>query len=270
MALSTAGLMLMLAAAPGLAQTPAESFQATTQPQQDAALDALFSDFTPSTPGCAVAVDLSGAPMVRRAFGLAEMEHRIPATAETIYEAGSVSKQFTATAIVMLADMGRLSLDDDVRRYVPELPETDTPITIRMMLNHTSGLRDWGSITEIEGWPRGTRTVTNDTVVEILSRQRSLNYDPGTEYLYSNSGYNLSAVIVERVAGESLAEFTRKQIFTPLGMTHTRWRDDYSAIVPGRATAYAPVAGGGFHQAMPFENAYGNGGLLTTVGDLMI
>lgn len=233
------------------------------------AIDAVFARWSDRTPGCAVGVEQAGSAPVVRAYGLAELEHAAPATPATVYEAGSVSKQFTAAAILLLAGDGRLNLDDDVRQYVPELPDYGTPITIRHLLTHTSGLRDWGSVAAVEGWPRGTRAMTNDRAVEIIVRQRALNYEPGTEWLYSNSGYNLAAVIVQRVSGESLADFTRRRLFEPLGMRQTRWRDDFTAVVPGRATAYERRADG-WHEAMPFEDAYGNGGLLTTVGDLLI
>lgn len=234
------------------------------------AIEAVFARWAGGdTPGCALGVDSADAPPVIRAWGLAELEHGAAAGPDTIYEAGSVSKQVTAAAMLLLAEEGRLSLDDEVRRYVPELPDYGTPITLRHLLTHTSGLRDWGSVAAMEGWPRGQRAVDNARVVEILSRQRSLNFAPGSEWLYSNSGYNLAAEIVRRVSGESLAAFTKRRIFQPLGMARTGWRDDYTAVVPGRAAAYERKADG-YHLAMPFENAHGNGGLLTTVADLLI
>jgi CubicO group peptidase (beta-lactamase class C family) len=146
--------------------------------------------------------------------------------------------------------------------------DNHVPLTIRHMLNHTSGLRDWGSLTGIAGWPRGTRVHTHAHVIEILNMQRALNFTPGTHYSYSNSGYNLNAVIVSRVSGMPFAEFSQKRIFQPLGMTRTSWRDDYTRIVKDRAIAYSG-AGAQLRQDMPFENVHGNGGLLTTVGDLL-
>jgi CubicO group peptidase (beta-lactamase class C family) len=164
---------------------------------------------------------------------------------------------------------GKLSLDDDVRKYIPEVPDYGTTITLRHLLNHTSGLRDWGAVAELEGWPRGSRVHTLAHALEIVHRQKALNFPPGTEFSYSNTGYNLLAILVERVSGQSLAEFTRKALFEPLGMTHTQWRDDYTRVVKGRAIAYDSEKDG-FHSMMPFENVYGNGGLLTTVGDLLL
>ena len=155
-----------------------------------------------------------------------------------------------------------------MRKYVPELPDYGAPLTIRHMLNHTSGLRDWGSVAAIAGWPRATRVHTHAHVLDIVSRQRALNFPSGTRYSYSNTGYNLAAIIVSRVSGQSFAEFTRARIFAPLGMSRTSWRDDYTRIVKDRAIAYSDGSGG-FATEMPFENVHGNGGLLTTVGDLL-
>jgi CubicO group peptidase (beta-lactamase class C family) len=199
---------------------------------------------------------------------MADLEHDVPLRPESIFEPGSVTKQFTAAAVLTLAEQGKLSLDDPVRKYIPELPDYGTPLTIRHLLNHTSGLRDWGSVEAIAGWPRTTRAYTHAHVLDILSRQKSLNYPPGAEYSYTNSGYNLAAILVGRVAGKPLAEFTREAIFAPLGMTSTSWRDDFHRIVKGRAIAYAQT-GNSVRQLMPFEDVHGNGGLLTTVGDLL-
>lgn len=155
-----------------------------------------------------------------------------------------------------------------MRRYVPEVPDYGTPITLRHLLTHTSGLRDWGSVVELAGWPRGSRVHTHAHALDVIRRQRALNFAPGTEYGYSNSGYNLLAIVVERVSGMSLADFTRRELFQPLGMTRTEWRDDFTRVVRGRAEAYAR-RDGAWHLQMPFENVYGNGGLLTTLDDLL-
>ena len=233
-----------------------------------ARVDSAFSRFGPKTPGCAVGVSRHGRTVLARAYGMAHLEYDVPNTIETVFEAGSVAKQFTAAAVLLLAQQGKLSLDDQVRKHIPELPDYGVPLTIRHMIHHTSGLRDWGTIATVEGWPRGSRVHTHDHVLEIVKRQRALNFKPGTEYLYSNTGYNLLAIIVERVSGRSFADFTRTEIFEPLGMTKTQWRDDYARVVKGRATAYAPTSNG-FRMNMPFENVHGNGGLLTTVEDLL-
>ena len=233
-------------------------------------VDRIFARWNSSeTPGCAVAVSRNGQVVLSRAYGMADLEHGIPNSPETVFEAGSVSKQFTAAAIVQLAQQRKLGLDDDVRKYIPELPDYVSKITLRHLMNHTSGLRDWGAIVDVAGWPRGTRLHTQAHVLGVVSRQKSLNFSPGSEYSYCNTGYNLLAMIVERVSGEAFANFTKRNIFDPLGMKHTGWRDDFSRIVPGRAIAYSRREGS-YSMNMPFENVHGNGGLLTTVGDLLL
>jgi CubicO group peptidase (beta-lactamase class C family) len=253
-------LLLMGLAAHAAAQTPAAL---------DTRVDAVFERWDSRVlPGCAVAAALEGEPVLARAYGMADLEHGIANTPGTIFEAGSVAKQFTAAAVVLLALDGALSLDDDVRRFVPEVPDYGAPITIRHLLNHTSGLRDWGSVAALSGWGRGVRTHSHDHVLDIISRQSALNYTPGDAYSYTNSGYNLLAIIVDRVSGRPFAEFSRERIFEPLGLRDTRWRDDYRRIVPGRAAAYA-MRDDEVIIDRPIEHVHGNGGLLTTVGDLL-
>lgn len=233
-----------------------------------ATVDKVFARWTAATPGCAVGVSVDGKSIVERAYGMADLERDVRNAPDTIFEAGSVSKQFTAAAVLLLAKEGKLAIDDPVRKYVPEVPEYGVPLTIRHMLTHTSGLRDWGEVAGIAGWPRGKRAHTHAHVLDIVSRQKALNFTPGTAWSYSNTGYNLAAIIVSRVSGQSFAEFTRDRIFMPLGMTRTSWRDDYTRVVKHRALAYDRAADG-YHEDMPFENVHGNGGLLTTVGDLL-
>src|SRR5437773_6762083 len=162
-------------------------------------VDAVFSKWTSSTPGCTVSVGVDGQPVLLKAYGMADLEHDVKNAPDTIFEAGSVSKQFTAAAVLLLAKAGKLSLDDPVRKYIPELPDYGAPLTIRHMLNHTSGIRDWGSVEDIVGWPRTTRAYTHDHVLDIMSRQLHVNFTPGTNWSYSNTGFNLAAIIVSRV-----------------------------------------------------------------------
>ena len=234
----------------------------------DVQVDKIFSRWNATTPGCAVGVSVGGTPVLSKAYGLADLEHDVKNTPATIFEAGSVSKQFTAAAVLLLVKEGKVSLDDPARKYIPELRDFGSPLLVRHMLNHTSGLRDWGSVEAIAGWPRTTRVNTHAHVLDVLARQRAVNFTPGTRYSYSNSGYNLSAVLVSRVSGMSFAEFSQKRIFEPMGMTRTSWRDDHTRVVKDRAIAYSDERDG-FHIEMPFENVHGNGGLLTTVGDLL-
>ncbi len=244
---------------------------AQTLPAVDpAAVDAIFQAFDNTRgPGCAVGVGQAGAILFARAYGMADLEHDVPNTPETVFEPGSVSKQITATATILLALEGKLSLDDDIRRYIPELPDYGEPVTIRHLLNHTSGLRDWGSVAGIEGWPRTRRAHTHTHVLDILSRQKALNYRPGEYYSYTNSGFNLQAILVERVSGIPFAQFCTERIFEPLGMAHTQWRDDFTRVVKDRAIAYGANPDGSWSMLMPFEDVHGNGGLLTTVEDLL-
>lgn len=255
---------LLLAAV--LAAAPAALIGQTAAVVPD--VDKVFAHFTKGTPGCAVGVSTNGTPALAKGYGMADLEHDVPINADTIFEGGSLSKQFTAAAVLLLARDGKLSIDDPVKKYIPELPEYGKPLLIRHVLNHTSGLRDWGSVTSIAGWPRTTRVHTHGHVLDIVRRQQSLNFPPGARWSYSNTGFNLAAIIVSRVSGVPFPDFTRDRIFKPLGMTNTSWRDDYTRIVKNRAIAYDELIGT-FKTDMPFENVYGNAGLLTTVGDLL-
>ena len=235
-----------------------------------ARLDRAFASVDSlTTPGCAIGVARRGQPQLIRTYGMMDLEAPTPIDSVSIFEAGSVSKQFTAAAVLLLSYDGKLSLDDDVRRWIPEFPASLGRITIRQLLHHQAGLRDWGDIVELSGWPRGTRAYQMDEIAAMLVRQSALNFAPGSEYSYSNSNFIIAAVIVARASGESFAAFTTRRIFAPLGMTHTSWRDDYTRRVPHRAVAWTPDDAGAWHQDMPFENVVGPGALLTTVGDLL-
>jgi CubicO group peptidase (beta-lactamase class C family) len=231
-------------------------------------VDQIFKPFTQATPGCAVGVDVKGDPVVRASYGMADLEHDVPFAIDTISSPGSVAKQFTAAAVLLLARDGKLSLEDPARKYLPELPSAAAAVTIRQMLNHTAGLRDWGYLTAMAGIPRDRYGATLETVLDILSRQRALDFTPGTRWSYSNSGYTLAAILVSRVSGMPFPEFTRQRIFEPLGMTDTSFQDDWTRIVRRRADGYVR-RGNGFARQMPIENVYGNSGLLTTVDDLL-
>ena len=239
------------------------------QPDLPAKVDRIFTRFDRSTPGCAVGLGKDGKPLYLQGFGSANLEYRVPLTDSSVMESGSVAKQFTAAAIVLLQQDGKLSLDDDIRKFLPEVPDFGQKISIRNLLTHTSGLRDQWGLLGIEGRGPGSQVHSPMTTLDLVVHQKMLNFPVGSEYLYSNTGYALTALIVQRVSGKSLQEFTQERLFRPLGMTHTQWRDDFTRVVPNRATAYAPTPGGGYQQDMPFTNMVGNGGLLTTMGDLM-
>lgn len=231
-------------------------------------LHKIMSSYADNIPGAQVSIARNNKIIFESAKGLANLEYNVPITLQSKLEAGSVSKQFTAAAILLLAQEGKLSLQDDIRKYFPEIPNYGHTITISHLLHHTSGLKDWGSIVEIAGWPRGTKAYSNEDVLAIIAAQKTLNNIPGDEFIYSNSNYNLQALIVKRVTGLELAAFTKKNIFIPAGMTNTEWRDDYTRVVPHRATAYSKY-GAIYATNMPNENAYGNGGLITTTEDLI-
>lgn len=231
-------------------------------------LDKTLSQYKATNPGCQLSVTRNGRLIYSKAVGMADLERNVPLTSNSIIEAGSVSKQFTAAAILLLEQQGKLSLNDDVRKYIPELPDYGTPIKLHHMIHHTSGFRDWGSVASLTGWERGTKFYTNNDALEILTRQKHLNNKPGDEFIYSNSNFNLFAIIVERVSGLNLATFTKKYIFDPAGMIHTSWRDDPNRIVPNRAIAYDKTDSS-YKADMPNEYVYGNGGLLTTTEDLL-
>jgi CubicO group peptidase (beta-lactamase class C family) len=249
------------------------SFSATGQAQTSTLsdslreIDKLFDKTNTGTPGGVLSISRNGQILYQKAYGMADLEHNVVNTTETIFEAGSVSKQFTAASILLLVKEGKIGLTDDIRKYFPDFPDYGYTITVEHLLHHTSGLRDWGSIAAIGGWPRGTRKYTTAHVKEIIWRQKQLNFTPGEEYSYSNSNFNMLMLLVEKVSGESLQQFTREHLFLPIGMSHTQWRDNYNRVVPGRAIAYAREKDS-YEQNMPFENTFGHGALLTTAGDL--
>lgn len=263
----------LLCVAPSLASgsaTQSEVRPAVAMPQDRPSidLDAIFASIAPTGPGCAVGVAIGGAAPVLRAYGLADLEDIVPLRTDSVFETGSLAKQFTAAAMMMLVQDGKLSLDDNIRRYLPEMPDYGTPITIRHLLTHTSGLREQWSLFALTGNGPGSQVHTMSAILDMASRQRGLNFTPGAEFLYTNTNYTLAAIIIERVSGTSLQRFTEQRLFQPLGMSHSRWREDFRTIVPRRAMAYA-ATDDGFIANMPFTNVYGNGGLLTTIGDLL-
>ena len=223
----------------------------------------------PNSPGCALAVVKDGEIIYKKGYGVANLEYDIPITPKTIFHVASVSKQFTAMAIVLLAQEGKLSLEDDVRQYIPELPDFGETITIRHLIHHTSGLRDQWSLLEAAGW-RLDDVITTDDVMELVRRQRELNFKPGAEYLYCNTGYTLLAVIAERVSGKSFRDFCDEHIFQPLGMHNTHFHDDHRTIVKNRAYSYSSKDEGGFQHAVLSYATVGATSLFTTVEDLSL
>jgi len=234
-----------------------------------AKVDAVFARFAhPDSPGCILGVTRAGTLVYEKGYGMADLERDVPITPASIFHVASISKQFTAMAIMLLEQQGKLSIDDDVRKYVPELPDYGKRITLRHLLTHTSGIRDQWALLDIAGW-REDDLITEDDVMWAVTRQRSLNFNPGDEYLYSNSGFTVLAVIVKRVSGQSLRAFADAQIFKPLGMTHTHFHDDHTMVVPHRTSAYQPRDGGGWRVSIPVFDTYGATSLFTTAEDLL-
>jgi CubicO group peptidase (beta-lactamase class C family) len=242
---------------------------AAAQPADlSARLDAVFADYrSTQSPGCAVGVYQDDRVVAARAYGMANLDHDVPLAPSSVFHVASVSKQFTAAAILLLAQDGKLSIDDDVRTYIPELPDFGRRLTIRQLAHHTSGLRDQWSLLGLAGWRYSRDLITDDDVLWLLSRQQDLNFEPGARHLYSNSGYTLMALIVSRVSGQSFRTFTTERIFAPLGMHQTHFRDDFAEIVKGQAYGYARD-GGGFRLSVTNFDTAGATSLLTTVEDL--
>lgn len=230
-------------------------------------VDQIFSPFTPDTPGCAVAVYQNGRTILAKGYGSANLEYGVPITPATPFIVGSVSKQFTAAAIALLVEEQRIALTDDVRKYVPELADYGTPITIAHLVHHTSGLRDWWELVALSGL-RFDDTYAVTDVLEMTARQRGLNFQPGDRYLYSNTGYIVLGIVVQRVTGKTLREFAAERIFGPLAMTSSHYQDDHTQPVRGRAYAYSPPVNGRYAINVWNNDLVGQGGVMTTVVDL--
>ncbi len=220
-------------------------------------------------PGMAIAVVQDGEVIYKRGFGLAQLEYAIPITPSTVFHIESDSKQFTAYAVAMLAQQRKLSLDDDIRMHLPYLPDFSETITIRNLIHHTSGLRDQFALLGLAGWPLDGN-ITNDQVLSLVKRQRKLNFSPGDEFLYCNTGYTLLAEIVAAVTGQPFSEWTAENIFRPLGMTNTHFHDDHLLIVPNRAYAYLNRPDGAFQKSVLNQSTVGATGVFTTVEDMAL
>ena len=232
-------------------------------------VDSVFAQYDkPGSPGCALGVIKDGKLIYARGYGMANLEHNIPNGPNLVYDIGSTSKQFAAASILLLAQQGKLSIDDEVRKYIPELPAYQRPITIRHLLNHTSGLRDYLTLFSLAG-TNFDDTTTEKDALDIIVRQKGLNFEPGDEFLYSNSGYFLLSVIIKKTSGKSFAEFAGENIFEPLGMKHTVIFDNHKKIIPMRATGYSPARGGFQIEMSNFEQT-GDGAVQTSVEDLLL
>lgn len=253
----------------GIASASSDGIEVTQRQQ----IDALFAQYAdPARPGCAVGVVRNGHVVHAKGYGLADVERGVPITASTVFDIGSTSKQFAAASVILLELDGKLSLSDDVRKYVPELPDYGKPITIDNLLRHTSGLRDYTALLSLAGLDV-EEVATDEQALAVIARQRALNFPTGTRYEYSNSGFFLLSVIVERVSGKPLGEFARERIFQPLGMNGARFRDKHAEIIPSRALGYgldgeAPEGTVRFKNALSNWEQTGDGALHLSIEDL--
>lgn len=234
------------------------------------AIDALFAQWdTPNTPGCVLAVIHEGAIVYQRAYGMADLEREVPLTTESLFDLGSIGKQFVAALIALLAEEGRLSLDDTVQRYVSELPDYGAPITLRHLLHHTSGVRDYLDIMQLSNRPFENHYPAEE-LLYLLTSQQNLNFAPGERYEYSNGGYFLLGVVAERVMQQPLTALLRQYILEPLGMQRTQGNDNLRRIAKQRALAYVPAAEHGYATELSYLGGFGDGPLLSCVGDLLL
>lgn len=233
-------------------------------------VDKVFEQFDkPSSPGCSLAVIKDNKIIYKRGYGMADLDHDIAIKSDTVFHVASVSKQFAAMSILLLAKEGKLSLDDEVRKYIPELRDFGPKVTIRHLLHHTSGLRDQWNLLIMAGWRLSEDVVRDEDILELVSRMKELNFKPGDQYMYSNTGFTLAGYIVKKVSGLSLREYTEANIFKPLGMNHTVFRDDHAIIVKNQAYGYN-MGGGAFKLSVPNYDTVGASSLVTSVEDLAL
>lgn len=268
--LSAAAIVYLVAPTDLWPARPRDPEPPTAAEAASARVDELFAAWNrPDSPGCSVGVSQNGLPVHERGYGRASLELGVPITPATVFHVASISKQFTAMSVVLLAQRGQLSLDDSVRKHLPDLPDYGSPLMLRHLLTHTGGLRDPFLLAELAAPAAGM--LDTEGIVALLARQRALNFTPGTEFQYSNGGYALLASIVQRVSGLSLRAFAEANIFTPLGMAATHIHDDPGMVVPNRATGYA-TRGGEVHLAPhpDLGHIVGTTALFTTARDLLV
>lgn len=261
-----------------------------------AKVDKLFSQWDkPDSPGCALGIIKNGALIYTHGYGMANLDYGIPLSSKSVFNVGSLSKQFTAMSILLLARRGQLSLDDEIQKYLPEIPRYQSSITARHLIQHTSGIRNYIELLELAGMREENVHLTDDDLLGLIARQKELDQKTGEEsvysnayaylitdnrprsfltrgrdYVYSSSGYFLLGLIVKRVSGMSLRQFAQENIFKPLGMNNTQFVDDRNLVIKNRVTAYLPKSNGGFSAAIPLDDPPGDGGLYTSVEDLFL
>jgi CubicO group peptidase (beta-lactamase class C family) len=236
-----------------------------------AKVDKLFENWDkPDSPGCALGIVKDGRLIYKRGYGMANLDYNIPISSKSAFDIQSMAKQFTAMSVLLLAKQGKLSLDDEIQKYLPDFPRYQSPITIRHLIHHTSGIRDHWVLHELAGMRGENVHLTEYDFLGLLARQKDLNFKPGEGHAYSNSGYFLLGLIVKKVSGKSLREFTAENIFKPLGMNNTHFHDDRNMVVKNRVSAYLPRSSGGFAAALLNAGTVGDGNLFTSVEDLFL
>lgn len=267
-ALSVILISMLIAAA----STSVPSGLAFGQAPKDESLtdrvDKLFAQWNKQdSPGCALGIIKDGRLVYGHGYGMANLSYGIPIQSNSVFLIASISKQFTAMAVLMLVQQGKLSLDDDIRKYVPEMPNFGAPLTIRQLLHHTSGIRDEEAMLPLAGF-REHDVITERDILELVAAQQDLNYRPGEDFLYSNTGYTLLSIVVKRITGKTLREFSEANIFKPLGMVYTHFVDDHTTILKNWTPGYDPIAGGGWKTSFPLFDFVGPTNVFTTIEDL--
>ncbi|MBY8821885.1 serine hydrolase domain-containing protein [Sphingomonas colocasiae] len=257
----------LLSASAACVVVPSIAIAAAPDAGRQAKVDAVFADYGPATPGCTVGVEQDGRTLLTRGYGAADLEAKRALTPTSSVYMASVSKQVTAMAVLLLVEDGKLGLDDRVRAILPELPAYADAVTVRQLLTHNSGLRDFFTLGALSGISND-HVYTEKDLIDLLGRQQGLDFAPDTDHLYSNSGYVALSMIVQRVSGQRLDDFARARIFTPLGMTQTRFQHDHNQPVPEKANGYVKSATG---WALSNSNldVVGDGGLYSTAGDML-
>lgn len=230
-------------------------------------VDSIFKTYTQTgSPGVAVLIVKDGNVIFKNGYGLANLEHDIPISPATVFDIASVSKQFTGFAISTLIQQGKLSPDDDIHKYLPDVPQFAQPLTVGNLIHHTSGLRDWPEALHAAGW-RWDESFAWEDIMRMVKKQHDLDFVPGSQYQYSNTGYNLLAAIIDKITGKSLAEWLGENLFKPLNMSSTQVLTDYSKVVKNLAGSYY---GGGneYHKSNDALTAFGSSSIFTTVEDL--
>lgn len=246
------------------------AFPQNLTPAEQTSVDAVFAQYAkPASPGCALGVYRNGGIAYAKGYGFANLENEVPITSRTVFDIGSTSKQFTAFAILLLEQQGKLSLEDDVRKFIPELPDYGKPITLRHLITHTSGIRDYTGLFEFAGVPEQNLTTDQDAL-DLIVRQKHTNFAPGEEWDYSNSGFFLLSQVVKRVSGKRIRDFSQENIFKPLGMSSTQIFDWYGLVIPRRATGYSYDSDRKAYavEMSNFEQA-GDGSVQTSIEDLL-